>query len=178
MFVFCGSCCCGCVCGNCPELLLRGPPATPTNTVFRSFIDAAIAAVVTAGICVITNVSCVRLSFMLFISCWVASPCYRRVQFVQSIRHCAHLRLQGCKLLLHRTVRVWKAGPDYTVLLPVVIRKSHSVCLCHLVSSLVHIPCIFLDQFQFLCALQNFTKITICFIFIQFLLEPRVKKPF
>ena len=62
VFVFCGGCCCGCVCGNYPEVLLRGPPATPTNTVFKSFIDSATAAVITA-------VSCVRLSFMLFISC-------------------------------------------------------------------------------------------------------------
>ena len=108
----------------------------------------------------------------------VSLPRYRRVQLVQSIRYCAHRRLQGCKLLFHRTVRVWKAGPDYTVLLPVVIRKSHSVCSCRLVSSLVHISCVFLDQFQFLCTLQNFPKITVGFIFIQFLLEPRVKKPF
>ena len=97
---------------------------------------------------------------------------YRRVKLVQSIRHCAHRRLQGCKLLFHLTVRVWKTGPDHIVLLPVVIGKSHSVCSCRLIWSLVHISCIFLDQFQFLCALQNFTKITICFIFIQFLLEP------
>ena len=92
VFVFCGGCCCGWVRGNCPELLLRGPPATPTNTVFRSVI----AAVITAGICVITAVSCVRLSFMLFVNFCVASPCLATVASSLSSRF-ATVPIDVCK---------------------------------------------------------------------------------
>ena len=99
---------------------------------------------------------------------------YCCIQFVQSNRHGTHRRLKGCKLLFYLTVRVQEAGPDHVVMLPVIIEKLHSVHSCCLVSPLFQFSCVFLDQFQFFCALQTFIKFTPCFILIQFFLESRV----
>ena len=78
---------------------------------------------------------------------------YCCIQLVQSICHGAHRRLQGCKPLFYLTVQIRNSCPDHNFLPPVVIRKSHSVCSCCLVSPLVHIPCDFLDQLQILSTL-------------------------
>ena len=89
----------------------------------------------------------------------VSLSCYCCIQFIQSIRHGAHRCLQGGSFLFYLTVRVRKAGPHHSVMLPVIVGKSHhSPCSCCLVSPLFHISCVFLDHLQFLCALQNFTK--------------------
>ena len=90
----------------------------------------------------------------------VSLSCYCCIRFVQSIHHGAYSRLQGGKLIFHLDVRVRKADTDHIVMLPVIVRKSHSVCSYCLVSPLFHITCVFLDQFQFLCTLQNFKNIT------------------
>ena len=54
--------------------------------------------------------------------------CYCCFDFVNSIHHGAHRRLQGCKLLFYLTVRVRKAGLDHIVIVPIIVGISHSIC--------------------------------------------------